>query len=287
MSSPTLSAGVVRRRLALLFPLAKAYIASTIAGIRQRQLLDSVETYCMFVGYPRSGHSLIGALLDAHPHVVVAHELNALMYIRAGFSRRQILALLLERSREFSATGNRWSGYTYRVPNQYQGSFKSLKIIGDKQGGISAQYLYLYPDLFGRLLAVMGPETKFIHVIRNPFDNITTMFKRETKPSLAENIDLYFELCSGVAGAKQQVHSPYWHDLHFESFVGDPAAALQSLCRFLNVPAAADYVQDCAGIVFSSPRQTRHSITWSPADRQRVMDECRSYPFLSEYTFDE
>jgi len=41
----------------------------------------------MFVGYPRSGHSVIGSLLNAHPDMVVAHELNALRYVQAGFSR--------------------------------------------------------------------------------------------------------------------------------------------------------------------------------------------------------
>ncbi len=26
----------------------------------------------MFIGYPRSGHSLVGSLLDAHPNIIVA-----------------------------------------------------------------------------------------------------------------------------------------------------------------------------------------------------------------------
>ena len=30
----------------------------------------------VFIGYPRSGHSLIGSLLDAHPEVIVSDEYN-------------------------------------------------------------------------------------------------------------------------------------------------------------------------------------------------------------------
>ncbi len=37
-------------------------------------LVARVEKFVFFVGYARSGHSIIGALMDAHPHVVMAHE---------------------------------------------------------------------------------------------------------------------------------------------------------------------------------------------------------------------
>ena len=41
----------------------------------------------MFIGYPRSGHSLIGSLLDVHPNAIVAHELDALKFVGAGFGK--------------------------------------------------------------------------------------------------------------------------------------------------------------------------------------------------------
>ena len=28
----------------------------------------------MFIGYPRSSHSLVGAILDAHPEIIIPHE---------------------------------------------------------------------------------------------------------------------------------------------------------------------------------------------------------------------
>jgi hypothetical protein len=38
----------------------------------------------LFVGYSRSGHSLVGALLDAHPEIPVAYEANALKLVRSN-----------------------------------------------------------------------------------------------------------------------------------------------------------------------------------------------------------
>lgn len=48
---------------------------------RQSALFDGLETYCMFIGYPYSGHSLVGSLLDAHESMAISHELHALKFL--------------------------------------------------------------------------------------------------------------------------------------------------------------------------------------------------------------
>ena len=57
------------------------YRCSKYAG-----LLDEVKAFCLFIGYPRSGHSLIGALLDAHESVAMAHELSSRAFARSSAS---------------------------------------------------------------------------------------------------------------------------------------------------------------------------------------------------------
>jgi hypothetical protein len=59
-----------------------------------------VQAFCLFVGYSRSGHSLVGALLDAHPEITVAHEANVLeLVIEENLSRRVLFETLLENAR--------------------------------------------------------------------------------------------------------------------------------------------------------------------------------------------
>ena len=65
----------------------------------------------MFIGYPRSGHSLIGVLLDAHPNTIISHELGALKYLHTGFSKGQIYHLLLEKSRLCAKGAHKQGGY--------------------------------------------------------------------------------------------------------------------------------------------------------------------------------
>ena len=39
---------------------------------------NKLETFLLFIGYPRSGSTLIGSLLDAHPNVIIANEYSLL-----------------------------------------------------------------------------------------------------------------------------------------------------------------------------------------------------------------
>src|SRR5271157_4852788 len=81
---------------------------ATVAGFRNRDALRDVESFFLLLGYARSGSTLVGSLLNAHPNMVVAHETDILRYLRAGVSRRQLFALLLERDRQFESIERRW-----------------------------------------------------------------------------------------------------------------------------------------------------------------------------------
>src|SRR4051812_7341147 len=105
------------------FTWSRFYAKSYIGSLRRRSAFSGVKTFCMFLGYPRSGHSLVGSLLDAHPNMVIAHELDVLKFVRAGFSCEQIFYLLLENSENYAKAGRKYSGYSYAVPNQWQGRF--------------------------------------------------------------------------------------------------------------------------------------------------------------------
>lgn len=57
------------RALPVLRSYPTLYVSSAVKSRRYRDDLAPVRTFIMFVGHPRSGHSLVGSLLDAHPNV--------------------------------------------------------------------------------------------------------------------------------------------------------------------------------------------------------------------------
>ena len=53
--------------------------------------VEQVKTFIFFLGHARSGHSIVGSILDAHPHIVLAHEAKLFMTMNADLSRKKPL----------------------------------------------------------------------------------------------------------------------------------------------------------------------------------------------------
>ncbi len=264
--------------------------------MRQAGHFHEVETFCLFIGYPRSGHTLIGSLLDAHPQAVIAHELDLLRFVYARFFKRQLFAMLLENSSAAASLGAAWNGYSYQVPGQWQGRFQRIKVIGDKHGEATTVRLHLSPWLLDRLTNMLGIPIKFIHVIRNPFDNIATiarktytinpMLLKSRNGELQDSIDYYFTLCDTAVWIQQQRSQDVLLE-HHESFVASPQSELERICFFLGLPTTAEYLESCAAIVFKGPNRSRFSVTWTPELIQQVQTKMQLYPFLKNYTFQD
>ncbi len=281
----------IRRVVRTACGLAYDYPVSMAASLLQREPFSDLQAYCMFIGYPRSGHSLIGALLDAHPDAVVAHELGVLKYVRAGFSRRQIFFLLMRRSRRFAKSGRHRGGYYYNVPGQWQGDVRTLRIIGDKKAGGATLRWREKPSLLDRLRRTVRVPVKCLHVVRNPYDNITTLYLRGAESGiyrqLDQAIDAYFTLCETVQRIKAVFDAHDMCEFRHEEFIGDPSSILRRVCRFLDISPDPSYIDACTQVVFTNPSRSRDKIEWTATQVDRVRREIDRYPFLAGYTYDD
>jgi hypothetical protein len=269
---------------------AQAYLASYREGPKNRELFDGVGVYCMFIGYPRSGHSLIGSLLDAHPVAIIAHELDALKFVEAGVDRDRLYYLLLDNSQRSARREREWTGYTYKVPCQWQGRFDKLQIIGDKKGGKSTLQLAENLNLLHLLQKTVATDVKLIHVVRNPYDNIATIYKHSQGHKhatvLRTVIEDYFSRCETNADLKKRLKNETVLDVRHESFVDNPKSSLCELCGFLGIGYDTAYLEDCASIVFKSPHKSRYDIEWDAASLAAVRDGIRRFDFLKGYSYE-
>ena len=102
-------------------------------------LYNGVETFVLFIGHARSGHSLIGAILDAHPEIIIPHEWDAITkwdhYKKKSIDdgsqlKTRLFFDLHSLSRSQAMFGNRAAsgpksdGYSYYVPGQWQGTYR-------------------------------------------------------------------------------------------------------------------------------------------------------------------
>jgi hypothetical protein len=262
-----------------------AFVRSAYTGARDRSLFGDLRTYCMFIGYPRSGHSLLGSLLDAHPEAVIAHEADTLRYLQARFTRLQVYSLILANSRRYR--DRREIIYDYTVPHQWQGRYVELRVIGDKKGGRSTRRLATSPALLDRLIDSVDVETRFVHVVRNPFDNITTIFEKTMADrGLEAAVEEYLRLCATVDTIRRRLGPAVVLDVRHEALLAEPRDELRTVCHFVGLEAADDYLDDCADILFPSPRRTREHVDWPPALVERVSEAISRYEFLKGYSLD-
>lgn len=272
------------------YRLAKRYVESLYPSLGERELFAEITTYCMFIGHGRSGTTLIGSLLDAHPKVIIAHELNALKHIQAGFNRRQLYHLLLKNSRAYAANGRRAGGYEYPVEGQWQGKFDGLRVIGDKKATSAGKKLHKRPDLLPKLAQVTGDKVRLIHVIRNPYDNISSK-ARNKQETLEQSIDPYFLNCQTVLDTRRAIDAGSGFDVQMvsvrhEDFIATPQEQLKQLCEFLGLETTPDYLDACAAIVFESANKARFAADWTPELIGRVAKEIERFPFLEGYSYD-
>lgn len=224
--------------------------------------LFALRAFVIFIGYPRSGHSLVGALLTAHPDVVISHELDVLRRVRKGHSRQAIFEAVIDWDARFTAQGRVDFGFSYAVPGAWQGRARRLQILGDKKGGRSAWWLHDEPWLLDRLRETVALPVKVIHVTRSPWDNIATIARRG-RP-LPEATRWYLDNARAVEGIRPRFEADAWLDLRHEALVEDPRGALTQLAAFLGVEADGAWLGACAAAVRPSANRSRDRAAWTP-----------------------
>lgn len=268
-------------------------VAQLYTRIRQPKLFDNVSHFCMFIGHGRSGSSLVGALLNAHPNVVMSNELNVLDYLSDKLSRAQLFNLIYYTAQRQGRQGSKGGGsYTYAVPNQWQGKHTTLKIVGDRKAGATAIMLFRQPDLLTILQQVVGLTLKFVSVVRNPFDSLVTSLKKTIRlPGESEQEHLkrlvgnYFERVSAINNVCAELGSNSIHFVYHERLIADPYSSLKELCAFLDIEANKDYFADCASIIQPKASITRNHIHWPPELVEMVISSSADNHWLQHYEF--
>ncbi|XP_062516892.1 uncharacterized protein LOC134192206 [Corticium candelabrum] len=267
----------------------------------------AMKSVLLFIGYPRSGHTLVSALLDAHPHVALANEYD-LFYKWSMFTETQKRAKFiyseLYRSSVDAPTsrdvdkGN--AAWNYSVPHQWNGRYDQyVEVIGDKKGGGTTRMLSSVrsTDVVDELKRAVNVPVRFLHVIRNPYDNIATMairsvvnrkFISEGKVLndtglVAKAIKSYFSLVKQNDALRSHL-KPL--DVHSADVTRNPRQALKQICDFVNITCNAEYLKDCASIVFARPSRTRENVVWTAGMKANVEHNLKKYAFLSRYSFD-
>ena len=273
-------------------------------------VISRIKKFLFFLGNGRCGSSIIGALLDAHPHVVVAHE--SLFIKKVGEyigSKQKLLNELYAKSGAKRREKSKLQGWSLKLDSSWQGSYdKYIDVIGDKDGGNLAKVYSVdkekFKENYALLMATLDIPRRVIHSIRNPFDTIATRAlvgwklprgyatikrKNETLKVSAEGLQKYIDNEFRLYTEAEELISLHGRenilDVHNCDLVADPKATLLKIFDFLGVEATEDYLDTCARIVFKSVSKSRNRLEWTPQQIEMVEKRMKNHDMLSRYSF--
>ena len=279
-------------------------------------VVDKIKTFIFFLGHARSGHSIVGSILDAHPHIVIAHEAKLFTKMMENLPhyhhKSVIFNELWNNSYRSSVVGLRTEegkaikkGYTLSIDGLYQGTYLSpLQVIGDKDGGKTAAMFLRNPQnwhkVFSKIKSAVDIPIKVIHVIRNPYDNIATMLIYKTSglkitevkhsdqvhtldsTSVKKMTDKYFMLFQAIQDAKEK-YSLDLLEVHGKDLIDNPKDSILKMCHYLEVSCSESYLEICANKLFPSESKTRHKIKWNEHLVSYVQQYIMKYDSLKRY----
>ena len=283
-----------------------------------KKYFANLHTMVLTIGFPRSGSSLIGYLLTAHPNIIMAHEppekdlykiddamllLNYILYIdqmrfniakeAQNFGEQCPTPSNSVKKRTFYAKNR----YVY-VPNQYQNHCKSLEVIGIKKSLSTTNRLSEENVLkqFKKRLENQKISLKFIFTVRNPYDIAITNImnwagkkditdKNYLQKMIENHIQRLSKMSADNLALLDRINTQVVFMNRHEDMVAAPTEQLAKLCRFLGVEASEDYLNDCAAVVHEKPRKSRYELDWTEEQKEKVAEMIEQYDFLSHYSW--
>ena len=283
-----------------------------------QSVMEGVEKFVFFVGYPRSGHSIIGSVMDAHPDIVIAHEYflfsECASQLKVGASifknKTQLFNELYKNSYLSSkcgwrSDGNTSKGYSLDVGNQWQGKFHQLRVIGDKSGGSATNFMQYKKgnECLDQMVGSLNMSIIAVHVVRNPYDMIATnilyqlsvvkatkasdLMHRKVRPDttvLLSNTKRLFSQALAVKAVSKKVTVV---EIHIEDYIKDPRSCVLEICNALEVPCPQDYVEECYQKAYRNVSRSRDLIEWEPGILRRIQERMKEFPFFCGYTFED
>ena len=299
--------------------LKKTYMLPNLTS----QSIEDVETFVFFIGYPRSGHSIIASMIDAHPNAILAHEFNLFSKLATQLStgneyllnKSNLFNTLYQDSYKEAIIGWRSGkssydkkGYSLKLnaSESWQGRFSALKLIGDKAGGSTSRVYRdrpkLFLEIYRSLVDVVRVPVRVIHVVRNPYDMIATRLlyrmssiKRQkaqfNSTNKMKNDKIIYQAFQGLYGEVKAVHDMIKAcnltvlEIHNVDFIRNPKREMKSVCEFLGLNCSERYLMMCDQATYKHVSRTRDSVEWPTQIKGLIETRMLQLPFFKRYSF--
>ncbi len=249
------------------------------------QSFNKLNCFVLIVGNARSGSTLLGSIINAHPNAMVANETSASANFWRRLSRNDILEEIYIKSENDASSGRMSEGYDYTIQTNVTGK-PDILVMGDKVWNPATLLLHGDFSLLTRLEDLINAPVKIIHAIRNPFDVIATMHHRSKAP-IPDRILWYFMHCDAVCAIHDHCQDSLFMDIHHEDLIMTPDVVISDISGFLGVDSDIDHIESCKRVLFGEPKRTRFNVNWNKDDIKDIVHRMSQYRFLQKYAVED
>ncbi len=285
-----------------------------------KDLISKIKTFVLFIGRERGGSSIVGALMNAHPHMAIAHEYYVFrkwpteIDITSDNWTSSLYNSLYHKTLSSSFRGKA-KGYTLSVNDLWQGNIDEyLSVIGDKgAGSVYKQYKRnkkIFIKKYHQLKNKISIPIRFIHTLRNPFDHIATSlvyrvnryksiavrdmknrasssrWKYDNQKRLMAEVNDFFRIFEVVMEMVGIFGRENVHVVHSSDLVHSPRETMSKLCEFVGVESTKDYLDVCERKVFKDVSRSRDVVVWNKRLIEMVEEKMKHYPlYYQRYNF--
>ena len=147
--------------------------------------------------------------------------------------------------------------------------------------------------LLEKVQKVSKAKLKIIHVICNPYDNISTLVLHQVKRKnqdltvklFKEKSELYLRKVK--TNDRLKIHLPEAVvDVRLEDVIANPKKELRRICNYLEISYTEEYIENSASIIWKKTNKSRHNLPFRTDDYvQKISNSIKQYDFLSRYNY--
>lgn len=248
--------------------------------------LEAVATVALFIGHTKSGGSLLGAMLDAHPEIAMGDEVDIARLRQAGLDGDAMLAEFARSARREAmkgrVTARRLGGYSLDIPGWSQGSTATPKVIGNSRPGPTTRYLADTSHALEDLLEIFsGRRLRVLHVIRRPQDSIAAMVLRSGR-DIVDAANDYAKQCERLRRLRNQLGESVC-EVHYEEILESCPGALGPVLEFLGVEPPEGFLEACADLLDHDLEPESSRVSWNQTASGIIEESVHGFDFLSPY----
>jgi hypothetical protein len=237
--------------------------------------------FALVVGNARSGTTIVGSIIDAHPQMICANETTGSSHRWEGMTGAEIVAEIVENSERQYAAGRESSNYRYRIETDPK-LFRDILVIADKIWNPTLLLLHGDHGLLGRIEQSVGAPVSIVHCVRNPLDAIATMHRR-SGASLHNRARWYFMHCEAAQALMERRDRPMYTIYH-EDILLDPDQEIHNLYEFFGLTTPSVTFRRIKSILFAEQKKTYLSVRWPRAVIGHISTYAGRFEFLRRYT---